>query len=405
MELARRLANKPFDVVLLDRNNYHLFTPFLYQVASSLINPGDIAYPVRTVFRRASNVRFRMAEVVGVDFQNRRVRLESGPEEPYEHLIFATGVAIHYFGQEAIRAISHGLTDLPMAMRLRNHVLTCFETAAVLDSPEKRREWLTFMVVGAGPTGVEYAGALSELVRLMLRRDHPRLPRDEIHLVLVEGRDRVLPIFPEGLSHHAEHHLRKKGIELRLGRLVNAADGESVTLDSGEVIRARTLVWAAGVHPPPLIEKLGLPVRKSGRVEVDEYLRVPGYEGVYAIGDVAGYLHEGEELPMLSPPAMQQARLIAANLQRAAKGQPARTYRYFDKGLMATIGRNVAVAQSGPIRLKGFIGWVAWLALHLYFLAGFRNRVAVFARWIWEYILWDRPIRFILRTMDRRERA
>jgi NADH dehydrogenase len=397
---ARKLDGEPVDVLLIDAHNYHLFTPLLYQVATALLNPSDIAYPLRKVFRRSPNVRFRQALVAGVDFQAKAVSTQDGERIPYDRLVLATGSVNDYFGNEAVASHAIGLKQLDEAMRLRNHVLACLERASRSSDPEERREWLTFVVVGGGPTGVEYVGALGELLRLVVGRDYPELRPDESRIVLVEGLDRLLGQFPGRLGQYAARILTKRGIEVRLSTLVQSADERSVHLSTGDGIRTRTVVWSAGVRPQdPLGD--GVPRGRAGRLAVDDHLRVDGLEGVFAIGDAAA-THGGTDadLPMLSPPAMQEGRYVARAIIDEAHGRPmsASPFRYLDKGTMATIGRNSAVAHIRGIRFRGFPGWVAWLAVHIYYLIGFRNRLAVLWSWGWNYVKKDRAIRIIARS-------
>jgi len=403
LQCARALARRGVRVTVVDRDNYHLFTPLLYQVASSLLNPSDIAYPVRAVFRGQRNVTFRLDDVTDVDVGRQVVRTGSGLEIPYRHLVLACGTNANFFGRSDIEERAHGLKDLADALELRNHVLTCFEHAVTAASPDERQRWLTFVVVGGGPTGVEYAGALVELVRLEMVRDYVGLARGDVRIVLVEGRDRALPAFPESLGRDAERRLRQRGIDVRLGLLVDGVSDHAVQLSDGSIVEAHTLVWAAGVKPNDLDGTLELPRRKSGRIEVDPMLRVAGYDNVWALGDVAGVLQDGEELPMLAPPAMQEGRYVARSIMRLDRGQELTPFRYHDKGILATIGRNAAVAKVGPLALTGFIGWVTWLVVHLYYIIGFRNRFAVLLRWAWNYVFYDRPIRFIWRIARMKE--
>jgi NADH dehydrogenase len=397
LHCARRLAGKPVEVLLLDRRNYHLFTPLLYQVASSLLNASDIAYPVRAVFRRSRNVAFRMATVAAVDPGRRLVRTTEGPDEPYDYLVLATGARPSYFGLDPVRQVAQGLNDLPSALRLRDHVLSRFEAAATASAPERRR-LLTFAVVGGGPTGVEYAGALAELVRLIVGWDYPTIHRSEVRIVLVEGSDRLLSAFPPALSADARRRLERLGATVRLGALVRSVAGHEVTLSSGEVIEAETLVWAAGVRAESLEGGLAAGRTKAGRIEVDACLRVPGLDGVFAIGDAAAFVQDGREIAMLSRPAIEQGYATADNIVRAVRGADVRPFRYRDPGIMAIVGRNAAVAVlRGGLALKGWLGWWAWLAVHLYWLIGFRNRLAALLGWAWNYVFYDRPIRFIIR--------
>ncbi len=399
---SRSLAESPVDVLLIDRNNYHLFTPLLYQVASSLLNPSDIVFPVRQVFRRVTNIEFVYGEVTGVDLAGRTVQLTDGRLLIYDFLVLATGSQTNFYGLDSVKQVAFGLKDLSEALELRNHVLRCFETAAAAPDDESRRRWLTFVIVGGGPTGVEYAGALSELVYLELRRDFPTLDMGKVRIVLVEGEDRVLPTFAEELGLDTSHRLRKRyGIEVRVGERVEGAAPGSVRLTGGGTIEAETLVWAAGVQPSDLAGRVQSSRSGSGRLCVDASLRLPDQDRVFAIGDVAAASHEGSEAPMLSAPAIQGGRTVAQSIRRQLQGKAPVPFVYRDKGIMATIGRNNAVAQVGRLRLKGFLGWVAWLAVHLYFILGVRNRIAVLAGWAWNYLLRDRPIRLIARARSR----
>jgi NADH dehydrogenase len=398
---ARALDGADVDVLLLDARNYHLFTPLLYQVATALLDPSDIAYPFRTVFRRSRNVRFRQARVTGVDFDTQRLSVGSGESIPYDTLVLATGSANAYFGNPELAERTIGMKALDEAMRLRNHVLSCLERAAQTSDTAERAEWLTFVIVGGGPTGVEYAGALAELLEMVLGRDFPELTPGSGRVVLVEGADRLLGAFHPRLGAYAAETVRDRGIELHLSTLVREATERGAALSSGAVIGARTIVWCAGVGPTdPLPDKGSggdAPARsRSRRLVVDEYLRLR--PDVYAIGDVASVRRGDDEgeLPMLSPPAMQEGRYVARAIRDG--GPPARPFRYRDKGTMATIGRRAAVCQVGPLRLRGFLGWITWLVVHLYYLIGFRNRALVLASWGWDYVRRDRPIRLIVRS-------
>jgi len=389
---ARALDGADAGVTLLDRHNYHLFTPLLYQVATALLDPSDIAFPLRRAFRKSPNVRFRQATVTGVDLDARSVRTHAGDEIGYDTLVLATGGTNNYFGNEPLAEHSIGMKTLPEAMRLRNHVLSCLEEAEQTRDADERRTWLTFVVVGGGPTGVEYAGALRELLDLVLGRDYPSLKQSGARIVLVEGLDRLLGAFHPKLGRYAEETLRRFGIEVRTQALVEKADDASVTLRSGEIIHAKTIVWSAGVRPSDPLN--GAPRARSKRLEADEFLRLRGRDDVFVIGDAASVATPRGELPMLSPPAMQEGRYVA----RAIKtGRSTKPFHYLDKGTMATIGRHAAVADVRGVKLKGSLGWLAWLFVHIYYLIGFRNRVAVLASWGWNYFLRDRPIRLIVR--------
>ena len=398
LQCARALANQPLDLLLLDRHNYHLFTPLLYQVASSLLNPSEISFPLRRTLR-AENLRVRMAEVTRLDLAARRVHAADGHAFDYDWLVLATGAVTNFFGIESVERAALGLKNLPDALALRNHVLSCFEAALLEDDPEDRRTWQTFLVVGGGPTGVEYSGALSELFRLVLPRDYPDLDVRGSRVVLVEALDRLLADFPAELGRYTRRALERKGVEVRLGTRVTGVEGETdVRLADGSAIGARTLIWAAGVQARAPAADPPLPLTAGGRVDVDENLLVRGQTRVFAIGDVAGVRWEGESLAMMAPPAMQEGRHVAAQIRRATEGRPLEPFRFHDKGVMATIGRSAGVAALGKLRLKGFIGWIAWLAIHLYYLIGFRNRLIVLSRWTYNYFRLDRPIRLITRS-------
>jgi NADH dehydrogenase len=401
---ARKLDGEPADVLLLDERNYHLFTPLLYQVATALLNPSDIAYPFRARFRRSKNVRFRQARVTGVDLEAKRVRMDGGDDIAYDYLVLATGSTNNYFGNEELAQATIGMKTLEEALRLRNHVLSCLERAAQETDPEERRRWMTFVIVGGGPTGVEYAGALSELLMLVLGRDFPDLPPGSARIVVVEGLDRLLGTFAPRLSRYAERVLRKRGVNVKTGVAVQKATPDSALLSNGELIETRTIVWAAGVRPnePPVEPEP--PYSESRRIEVDGHLRIPGVRDAFAIGDVAAARGEEGELPLLSPVAMQAGRYVARRILDEVKGIPEsrlnarRPFRYVDKGTMATIGRNAAVGQIKGVKLTGLIGWVGWLVVHIYYLIGFRNRLVVLGSWAWDYLRHDRPIRIIARS-------
>ncbi|MGI8926965.1 MAG: NAD(P)/FAD-dependent oxidoreductase [Tepidiformaceae bacterium] len=397
LQCAGKLAGKLVDVLIMDRNNYHLFTPLLYQVASSLLNASDIARPVRSIFGGKGNVHFRQAAVTGVDFERRMVATAAGAKVEYDYVVIASGSTTNFFGNESVERVALGLKDLPEALELRNHILRSLETAS-LQPQDAARQWLTFVVVGGGPTGVEYAGALSELVRLVLPTEYPELPAEDVRVILIEGMKEVLPAFPASLGRAAHRELERKGIEVRTGLLVTEVADDIVKLSDGSEIKARTLVWAAGVKPSALAAALDVPRRDGGRIEVDSYLRIAGREREFAIGDIASFLQEGKEVPMLSAPAMQQGRVVAANILCSLRKEPLRAFHYKDRGSMATIGRNAAVASIGPLKLTGFIGWVAWLAVHLYYIIGFRNRFVVLLGWAWNYLRFDRPVRIIARA-------
>jgi NADH:quinone reductase (non-electrogenic) len=399
LRAARALGDAPVDIVLVDRHNYHLFQPLLYQVATAGLEPEQIARPVRAVLRRLRNFEFRMTEVTGLDASGKRIVTTEGPIA-YDYLILAVGGQTNYFGLEGVMRHGFGLKDVPEAIRIRNHVLRAFERAMLEPDPERRRAWLTFVVVGGGPTGVEMAGALSELIRLVLVKDYPRLNVKDVRVLLLEATDRLLGPMPARLREAAAETLwRKKHVEVRFGATVADYDGERVSLKSGEVIPARTLIWAAGVQAVSLTARLGLPTVRQGRVAVTPTLDVPDHPDIYVIGDAAYLEVDGAPLPMMAPVAIQMARTAAANIRRRLAGQPPAPFDYRDPGSLATIGRNAAVAYIRGIGFTGFPAWVVWLVVHIIQLIGFRNKLFVLLNWAWDYFFYERAARLIT-TMD-----
>jgi NADH dehydrogenase len=398
LQCAKALRDQPVDVTIVDPRDYHLFTPLLYQVASCLLTPSEVAAPIRKVFRGVPNVRYRRDSVVALDRTANRATLASGATLDYDACVIATGSVTNYYGNASVEQHALGLKDLGEALQLRNHVLICFERATTADDDAERRRLLTFCIVGAGPTGVEYAGALAEFVRLVVPREYPELVDTPVQILLLEGGDRALAAFKPRLSAYTTRQLVRLGVELRTGTLVTSADERGVVLQDGTELLTATMVWTAGVQPrSPLPSDDAHPL---GRIEVDDHFRVAGATGLYAIGDTAnGPGPHGSVLPMQAPPAMQAGRFVAAEILGEEQGP----FRYRDKGMLATIGRRAAVGQVGPISFTGLIGWLAWLVVHLYYLIGFENRVRVVMRWAWYYIRLDRPVRIILRADEPRE--
>jgi NADH:quinone reductase (non-electrogenic) len=391
---ARALAGQAVRVTLLDRRNYHLFQPLLYQVATAALNPSDIAAPLRSVLRRATNVTVFLASVERVELAGRRVVLERG-EIGYDALVLAAGASHSYFGHDDWEVFAPGLKTLEDALEIRRRVLLAYEAAErELDGAEQRA-LLTFVVIGGGPTGVELAGALGEISRQTIARDFRLIDPTQARIILLEGGPRILPTFPESLSRSAEHALRRIGVEVRTHAIVTRVTADAVWL-GGEQVRARTVLWAAGVAAAPLARTLGASLDRSGRVLVEPDLSVPGHPEVFAIGDLCAFLHQtGAPLPGVAPVAIQQGRAVADNVQRRLRGQPTRPFRYRDKGSMATIGRAAAVAVVGRFRLSGLVAWLAWLLVHIMFLIGFRNRLLVLFEWAWAYVTWHRGARLI----------
>lgn len=390
---AKELSGKDVDVILVDRNNYHLFQPLLYQVASAGLEPESIAYPVRTIFRGSPNVRFRIAEVSSIDRGRKRV-VTDGRNIPYDYLIVAPGAETNFFDRPAVALRCHELKRLGDAIDLRNQVLYAFERAVGEEDDQERRAWLTLVVVGGGPTGVELAGAFAELVRYPVRRDFPTLDISEVRILLVEGTDHLLEGFPRNLSREAARQLEKLGVEVMLNTLVDTVQGDLVRFADGTSVRARTVVWTAGVKAVDLGRDLSEKRTKGGRVPVTPALHLPGDENVYVIGDLA-YLDPGH--PQMAPVAIQQARRAARNILRRIQGRPLLPFRYANRGMMVTIGRKAAVANVYGAHFKGFLAWSLWLTVHFLWLIGFRNKLIVMINWAYNYLTYDRSIRLITR--------
>jgi len=398
---ARALKGSPVNVLLVDRNNYHLFTPLLYQVASALLDPGEIARPVRELIRPFSNVEFRQAEVTGVDLDPRVLATDRG-SIPFDYLVLATGAQSDYFGNQSLAERTFGLKDLSDGLALRNRILSQFEAAQWTTEPARRRTLLTFAVIGGGPTGVEMAGALSELIHLVLRKDYPKLDLTEVRVLLLEAAQHVLGTFGPNLREAARSSLVKKGVEVMLGAMVESVDGDGVRLTGGQEVAAGTVIWTAGVRASDLGAALGVPLVRQKRVQVDPTLQLPGHPFVFVIGDLAAATAGEALLPMLIPVAMQEGRHAAAAIVQMVRDGGASEFRYRDPGIMATIGRNSAVAELGAIRLSGFLGWMMWLAVHLMNVISFRSRMLVLVNWAWDYIFYNRPIRLIVRAGEDR---
>ncbi|MEO6987460.1 MAG: NAD(P)/FAD-dependent oxidoreductase [Aquihabitans sp.] len=407
---AKELAGSPVRVTLVDQNNFHTFLPLLYQVATSGLASADVAMPVRGIIAGDDNMSFRQATVTGADLDKRRLHLHGEHHDVsdlhFDHLIVAAGATTNTFGIPGVDQYGFPLYNLQDAVELRNHVLERFE-AADADPSLVDDGALTFVVVGGGPTGVEVAGALTELIDMVLRRDFTHLDVTRARVVLVEMRDHLLTPFSARSRQHARETLEARGVEVRTEMHVDRVHRTRVELADGDVVRSHTLVWAAGVKANPVAAALGLPQVGAGRVPVGPDLKVRGVEGVWAVGDVAAIVDpgntDGAPLPQLAPVAMQSGRHAAQQIVRVVEGQTTEPFRYHDKGIMATVGRSRAVAELPlGIELRGFPAWLAWLALHLVFLAGFRNRIAVFVNWAWSWFTWDRGPRLIFGPRSRR---
>jgi NADH dehydrogenase len=401
---ARALGDRPVAVTLIDRLNYHLFQPLLYQVALAELAATDVAYPIRRVLRSQQNVEVLLAEVAGFDLGGRKVLLSDSTTIGYDYLIVAAGARTSYFGHDDWARFAPGIKDLDDALEVRRRVLTALEAAERATSDEERRRLTTFVVVGGGPTGVELAGAIADLSRDILRADFRRVRPSDMRVVLIEAGDRILPPFEPSLSERARRQLQTLGVEVRTGVRVEEIDAQGVRAD-GNFVRAGTVLWGAGVRPSPLGEALGAPRDRAGRVLVEPDCSIPSHREVFVIGDMASLTPAGESAPLpgISPVAMQQGRATAANILRAVEGRDSKPFKYFDKGFMATIGRARAVAKLGPLRLWGLPAWLAWVMIHLWYLIGFRNRFTVFLNWIWAYVVKNHGARVITGTSRKKD--
>ncbi len=399
LEAVKALDGAPVDVLLVDRNNYHKFQPLLYQVGTSGLHPGNITQPARHIFQGQANFDFRLGKVVGVDFAARLVLLDVGPPVGYDYLILAAGASTNYFGVEGAQRYGFPLKNIPDAINLRSHVIGQFE-AANRNPGLIEGGALTFAIVGGGATGVETAGALVELFDRVLERDFPGLDVERARVVLIEQGDALMTAYKPELRAYTRRVLARRGVEVRLGTAVERVTPEAVHLKGGEVLETQTLIWAAGVRANPLADELGVAQTHGYRVVVDEHLRLPGHPEVFVVGDMAGATApDGDLYPQVAQVAIQQGKHAARTIERALEGQAPEPFRYRDLGMMATIGRNAAIAQfPGGFGLTGFPAWLAWAGLHVVKLAGFRNRLDVLVNWTYNYFTYDRGPRLILTT-------
>jgi NADH dehydrogenase len=393
---ARVLAGQRLDIVLVDRNNYHLFQPLLYQVATAGLEQESIAHSVRAMARGWPGTRFHLTEVTGVDFAAREIRTDTGAI-PYDYLVIGAGSVTNFFGIESVERNSFDLKELADAETLRNHILTAFERSVVEPDPARKRALMTFVIVGGGPTGVEFSGALIELVHFVLAKDYPELSTQAARVVLVEATDRLLASMPEKLRSYTLKKLRGMSVEVLLNARVVDAGPERVILHDGAVIPAHTLFWSAGVKASSIAAALDTPRKAGGRIPVEADLTLPGHPEVFVIGDMAYLVQDGSTLPMTAPVAMQMGIYSGKAILARDGGTTIPPFRYRDKGSMATIGRNAAVASAFGMNFRGYLAWLVWLLLHLYYLIGFRNRIVVMLNWVWYYWFHERQVRLITR--------
>ncbi|MCM4160652.1 NAD(P)/FAD-dependent oxidoreductase [Antarcticibacterium flavum] len=397
--LTRKLLKEDFQTVLLDRNNFHTFQPLLYQVSTSGLEPDSIAYPLRKITRSSDRAFFRMAEVESIDPEKNTIYTNIG-EMVYDYLVIATGSKTNFFGNKSIEEHGMWMKTVPQALNIRSLILENLEQAVITDDPVKRKALLTFILVGAGPTGVELSGAIAELKRNIVPQDYPDLNPDEMEIHLLEGLDRVLPPMSEEASAKAHKFLKELGVQVHLNTMVESYDGENVTTNTDRVFKSSTFIWSAGVTGAPVkgLNASAL-VEAANRYEVNVFNQVNGYENIFAIGDIA--VMQNEEYPrghpMVAQPAIQQGKHLAQNLKRLVKGEKLEPFHYKDKGTMATVGRNRAVVDLDKWKFGGFFAWFVWMFIHLWYLIGFRNRLVTFFNWVYNYINYDKAARLIIR--------
>ena len=392
---AKDLRRAPVRVTVVDRRNHHLFQPMLYQVATAGLNPSDIASPIRSILRASKNTEVLLAEVRDVDVDARTVRFTDGATASYDYLVVATGAHHSYFGHDEWEPLAPGLKSLDDALEIRRRVLLAFEHAERETDPIRRHAYLTFVIVGGGPTGVEMAGAVAEIRRYALRRDFRHIDPGEATVMLLEGGPRLLPSYPENLSAQAKQKLRRLGVEVRTETLVTDIRPGSVNA-AGWVIPTQTVIWAAGNTASPVLRSLGAPLDRVGRAIVEPDCTIPGHPEVFVLGDAAAFDHqEGGTLPGICPVAIQMGQYTASVIQGDLAGRPRRAFSYWDKGQLAVIGRGQAVADIWKLHFGGFFAWLTWIFVHIFFLIGFRNRIMVLLQWAWSYVTYSRGARLI----------
>jgi len=394
LQAALHLARLPVQITLIDRRNFHTFQPLLYQVATAGLSPGEIAAPIRWIVRGRRNIEVLLGEVQDFNLEQRRVKLPD-LEVPYDYLIVAAGASHAYFGHDEWEPFAPGLKTIEDALEIRRRVLLAFELDERQAASGGPQQPLNFVIVGGGPTGVELAGTLAEISRQVLANEFQSIDPKSTRIILLEGGPRILPVYPEDLSRSAEEQLRHLGVDVRTSTMVTGVEAGVVHM--GEThLSAAVILWAAGVAASPLGKKLGAPIDRAGRVLVNPDLSIPGHPEVFVIGDLAFLKDEhGKIIPGVAPVAMQEGRATARNIQRELRGEPRRNFHYFNKGNLATIGRAAAVAEFGKVHISGFLAWLSWLFIHIFFLIGFRNRIMVMIQWAWSYLTYERGARLI----------
>lgn len=397
LQAARALRKASVQVTVIDRSNHHLFQPLLYQVATAGLSPADISAPIRSILKRQTNARVMLAEVTGVDVQEQRVLLHNHTSVPYDYLVLATGARHSYFGHDAWEPYAPGMKSITDATAVRRKLLLAFESAEIEADPEKCKALLTFVLVGAGPTGVEMAGTIAELAHKALVSDFRNIDPASARIVLVEAGPRILAAFPEPLSKKAQKALNRLGVEVRTGVAVESIDKDGVII-AGKPLAAKTVIWTAGVAASLAGQWLGSETDRAGRVKVSPHLTIPDHPNIFVIGDTASLMQDGKPLPGVAPVAMQEGRYVAAAIARhvasngAVKDAP---FHYVNKGNLATVGRSYSIIEIGKLQISGFIAWVLWLLIHIFYLIGFRNRFLVMFQWAWAYLTYQRGARLI----------
>lgn len=405
MALARKILKEDMQMVMLDRHNYHTFQPLLYQVSTSGLEPDSIAYPLRKITRSSNKCFFRLAEVKSIEAERNTVHTNIG-DLIYDYLVIATGSKTNFFGNKSIEKHGMWMKTVPQALNIRSLILENLEQATITEDPEKRKALLNFVLVGAGPTGVELSGAIAELRNHIVPKDYPDLDPNEMNIHLLEGLDRVLPPMSEHASKKAHEMLEELGVKIHLNTMVENYDGHLVKTNTELAIKTETFIWSAGVTGAPVkgLNASAL-IEKANRYEVNAFNQVNGYENIFAIGDIA--LMKSEEFPkghpMVAQPAIQQGKHLAKNIKHLIRGEKLEPFEYFDKGTMATVGRNRAVVDLHKWKFSGFFAWFVWMFVHLWFLVGFRNRTVTFFNWIYNYINYDKAARLIIRPFKGHE--
>ncbi|KXO01075.1 NADH dehydrogenase [Aequorivita aquimaris] len=403
ISFIKKLQKEKVQIILFDRHNYHTFQPLLYQVSTAGLEPDSIAYPLRKIFRKNVDFHFRMAEVETIQAENNTIHTSIGSLH-YDFLVIATGTRTNFFGNDSIAENSMPMKTVPQALNIRSLMLQNIEKADITTDERERKRLLNFVIAGAGPTGVELAGALAEFRKGILENDYPELEEEEMNVHLIEGLDRVLPPMSEQASEKAQKFLEKLGVQIHLETFISDYDGKTVTTKDGQKFETATFIWAAGVTGAPIkgINGEAL-IEKANRYKVDEFNKIKGFENIYALGDIA--LMETEEYPKGHPqvaqPAIQQGKHLGKNFRKMLKDKNMEPFEYFDKGTMATVGRNKAVVDMGKLHFGGAIAWFLWMFVHLWFLVGFRNRVVTFFNWTYSYINYDRAARLIIRPFKK----